>query len=368
MIVLQSILLFFHMCLVPYLIGRLVVNDRKSGRREGIAYTMAAGLLVSYALYEVLMLLLQKLGQGFRMLSYTYLVLTLVVAFAGAAVWLLQRRNPDVKKKPDTKRKHGKQEFGKHGRFGKPDPYLLAAIVLIVIQIGAILLMATPDRDDAFYSGLSSMSLSRDEILAHNAYDGRMKAFISDRYKVSALPVYQASLSLFSGMHHLTITHNLFPLFYMPLVYALYYAFGKRFLEKEGMKQAAGKFLLAFALLHMIGNYYVFSPENFLVTRLWQGKALFVALGVPMLFLCGQRLLLCEADDAGIWYRLRQWLLLACILLACAFMGETGLFLAPFMLGCMTLSACLITKKWIVMFPAVLCCIPELVLFIKYLM
>ena len=123
-----------------------------------------------------------------------------------------------------------------------------------------------------------------------------------------------------------------------------------------------------FALMHMIGNYYVFSPENFLVTRMWQGKALFAAVGIPTLWICGQEALLFEEKVMTKAERVKIWILLACVLMACTFMGETGLFLGPFMLGCQTLAACIVTKKWKKMLPAILCCIPEALLFAIYLL
>ncbi len=353
MIVLQSILAFFHMCAIPYLIGRAILHAKQKAEQIGVSYTMAAGLMVSWTVYEILALGLQKLGYGFRVLSWTYLVTVLLLACVGAVcMW----------------KEDGKGFAKKWFAWGRPDAYMIAAIVLIVIQIGAILYMATPDMDDAFYSGLSSISISNDYILEVDAYGGRMGSGISRRYMLSALPIWQASLSLYTGMHHLVITHNLFPLFYMPLAYGVYYRMGKRFLQREGNIGAQGKFMFLFALMHMIGNYYVFSPENFLVTRMWQGKALFAALGIPVLWLCGQSALLADTKKMSRAERIRIWILVACVLLALTFMGETGLFLGPFLLGCQTLAACLITKRWKKILPAVACCVPEVVLFVIYLL
>lgn len=356
MIILQSILVFVHMCLVPYLTGVLFLYGRDRTKKNGIAYTTAVGLMLTYALYEVLTLSAQQIGQGFRFVSYSYLVLTLMCALGGGiCLWAEVRTR-------------GIRTSWKSMLPAKPDGFMIAAFVFVLIQLGAVLLMATPDMDDAFYSGLSSMSLAYDYLLEFDAYGGRMAATISRRYMVSALPIYQASLSLFSGMHHLTILHNLFPLFYIPFAYALFYGMGKRFLEKEGLIGAQGKFLFSFTLLHMIGNYYVFSPENFLVTRIWQGKALFVAIGIPMLWMSGQQALFGDWKKEGNVCRVKAWILVAAVLLACTFMGETGLFLGPFMLGCQTLAACVLTKRWKDILPAVACCIPEVILFALYLL
>ena len=348
MVLLQILLAFVHMCVIPYLIGELLLSDgrRKAQtqtERAGVTWKMAAGLMVCYALFEVLTLFFQTLGKGFRFVCMIYLAIVLTLAVLGLITFIVDRQKDSFRIRPEK------------------DAYQIAAFVLIAVQILAILFLATPDEDDAFYSGLSSMSLSYDYLLQYHAYSGLMNDVISARYRISALPVYQAALSLFSaGMHHLVICHNLFPLFYMPLSYALYYRIGRQMLEREGKEEANWKLLFCFALLHLIGNYYVFSPENFLVTRMWQGKALFVAIGIPFLWHFGLLALTShkEREQTGKRERAIYWLLVMCGLIAVTFMGETGLFLGPFMLACQTLAACFVNKSMRGIVPAVLCCVP----------
>ena len=358
MIVIQVLLCFCYMCVIPYLIGCLFVDGQKDVGNVTILRTVA-GLMISYAVYEILEVGFQLKNGSFRLLSLLFILVSVLLAFAGVlrvSYRRLGRRAALQKKSID---------------FKNIDPFFVIGILLIVVQILAILWMATPDKDDAFYSGLSSMSLSYDYVLQKDAYNGLMAKAISRRYVLSALPIYQATLSLLlDGLHHLVITHNLFPLFYMPLAYGLYYQLGKRMLQKEGKQQAGGKFLCCLALLHMIGNYYVFSPENFLVTRIWQGKGMFVALGIPHIWYFG--CLALEATYEKQVYtrreRLSCWILLAAGMLACSFMGETGLYLAPFLLGCLVLAMSIVYRKWQGILPAALCCLPEAALAVLYLL
>lgn len=352
MIVLQFVLSFIHMCLIPYLIGRVVLRGGVSADyKPGIALTTAAGLMASYALYEVLIVILRLAGKGFRLLTGCYAVLTALVAILGVVLWI--RRKEKVS---DMLRE-----------IKKPDRYMILAFVLIAVQIVAILFWATPDEDDAFYSGLSAMSLSYDYLLEYNAYNGMMDKAISARYMLSGLPIYQASLSLLSGrLHHLIIVHNLFPLFYMPLAYGIYYEIAKGFLKKEKVEGANGKFLFIFALLHLIGNYFIYSPENFLVTRIWQGKALFVALGVPCLWYFGEKAMreICKEKGQSLRAKAENCLLLTASLLAVTFMGETGLFLGTFMFACLTLTSCVVYKNLRAILWAAVCWLPTGLLFV----
>lgn len=353
---LQISLVTVYMLLLPYLTGCLVLSDSVRRREGGRVWTMAAGLMVSYALYELLALGFVWRDGSFRLLSVLFAALSMCLAAGGAVKCIVLRRRA-LGAQPHA----GQSLPGRRSDRGRrgPDIFFLLGLALIGVQIGAILLWETPDRDDAFYSGLSSICLSRDSVLQTDAYNGLLVKGISKRYVLSALPVYQATLSLMSGdLHHLVITHNLFPLFYMPLAYGMLYCIGKEFLVSEGVREAKGKLLFCLALLHMIGNYFVFSPENFLVTRIWQGKALFVALGVPCLWHF--------ATDAVSGRtraeRARSWCIVSAVLLALSFMGETGLFLGPFMLICLCIADTLTCHKFRQWLPACLCCLPQAVM------
>lgn len=313
MIVLQIIIACGWMCVIPFLTGSIFSGIYLKRKEWNICFVMVTGLMIQYALYEVLALIGIALDESFRLLTKVYAVLAVLLALFGAISLYL-------------KRKELQEAWARRIKL-RWDGYLIAALVLIGIQIAAIIFFATPDSDDAFYSGLSSMSLAGDYILKYNAYNGLLNLKISTRYAISALPVYQASLSLLTGgMHHLFITHNLFPVFYMPLAYGVFYQMGKLLVGKDTKKRHS--FLFFFALLHLFGNYFVFSPQNFLLTRIWQGKALFVCFIVPFLYLLVDCYYKKESKKEGLFYI--SMILLT--LIAALFMGETGLFLGPLML------------------------------------
>lgn len=325
MIIVQILLAFFWMCIVPAFTGCLFTKLFCRTKKWNLILVTATGLLVQYAMYEVLAIVFILFDKSFRLLTKLYAVGGLLLAAAGAVALFLNRKELGSylagRKIPRT------------GREKKIDWYLLLAVVIIVIQLGAILLWATPDSDDAFYSGLSSMCLAGDYVLKYDAYNGQMKVEIIDRYAISALPPYQASLQLLCGnLHHLFITHNLFPLFYMPLAYGLFYLVGQVLAGSD--RKETHRYLFYFALLHLFGNTFVFTPQNFLVTRIWQGKALFICVSLPMCYLLLSGLFTCKQMKDRILYAV----LLFLTLIGTVFMGETGLFLGPLMVLAMSLA------------------------------
>lgn len=331
MIIVQILLAFFWMCIVPAFTGCLFTRLFTKSKRWNLILVTGMGLLIQYAFYEVLALAFILLDKSFRLLTKLYGAGALMLAVTGAVMLFRTRKEVSLCLKQE--RKSGLKDQK------KVDWYLLLAVALIGIQLGAILLWATPDSDDAFYSGLSSMCLAGDYVLKFDAYNGLMQKKVIDRYAISALPPYQASLQLLSGnLHHLFITHNLFPLFYIPLAYGLFYLVGKTITGTD--RKETHRYLFFFALLHLFGNTFVFTPQNFLVTRIWQGKALFICISLPMCYLLLAGLFSCKKTS----YRILYGVLLFITLIGTVFMGETGLFLGPLFVLALSLAYGIVAK------------------------
>ena len=360
------------MVVLPFLGGCVLLPVfRKGDYKASPVFLAGSGLCIHFFIYEILTLAGRPLGLGMRTVTAVFAVITVCLSVCGA-VFIIKFKSVLIF--PSFKGL-------------KKDPCFWVAALLILVQILAILIYAAPDPDDAFYSSISSMSYAYDLLLEKDAYAGLMRKAIQKRYALSALPIYQAGLSVLSArLHHLFISHNLFPAFYMPLAYGLYAEIARGFLSKhekkgDGAKEPeetpektretgpepmsgkdrlsvqTGPILLALAACHMVGDYYIFSQEAFLLTRLWQGKALFAAIGIPFLYLLGMK-----AEKMGIW----GWVMTAVTMIAIVFMGGTGLFLAPVMVVCQHFALFIISddkkKGFLRVIAAAVCCIPEAVL------
>ncbi|MBD5544058.1 MAG: hypothetical protein HDR01_07455 [Lachnospiraceae bacterium] len=346
-------LAFFWMCIIPLLAGGMFVKILAEQKGFLVVSAMGTGLVLNYGVYQIAAMIFVLLDGSFRLLSWIYIGASMIMALLGVYGWYCY-----FKKQSGSKRKEGS---GKEYKCYK-DPYFLMGAALVAVQVLVILVMSTPDKDDAFYTGLSSMCLSYDYVLKYSAYDGLMQMPIETRYIMAALPVYQASLSLMSkGLHTLIICHNLYPLFYMPLSYGLYCMLAHKLTNK---KEDLGKFLLFFAFLHMFGNYYVFSPENFLITRIWQGKALFITISLPYVWYFMNRAWEKESTKEAMPY----WFLVAAGLLAGAFMGETGLYLNFLVTGVSALANLIVRGKWKNGILAALSLLPEVLLMAVFLL
>lgn len=82
MIVIQVLLCFCYMCVIPYLIGCLFVDGQKDVGNVTILRTVA-GLMISYAVYEILEVGFQLKNGSFRLLSLLFILVSVLLAFAG---------------------------------------------------------------------------------------------------------------------------------------------------------------------------------------------------------------------------------------------------------------------------------------------
>ena len=365
------------MCVLPFFGGCVLLPFfRKQEEKVSVAFLLGCGIAIHYAAYEFLTLAGRPLHLGMRKVSLIFAAGALALAVFG--IWMLLKNRGSVRA----------WEWKKLLK----DPCFYPAAGLVIWHVLTVLIFSVPDPDDAFYSSLSSMSFAYDLLLEKDAYIGLMNQAIQKRYAFSALPIYQAGLSWLSGgLHHLVISHNLFPLVYIPLGYGLYTDFvrllvrrredcrlsgdGEDINEGNDEKKESRKVdrnndvsvtcettlcvraLLTLAVLHTVGDYYIFSQEAYLMTRMWQGKGLFAAVGIPLLFLT-----VLYAQKRGIM----GYAMVLVTMIAIVFMGGTGLFLAPVELMLLQAAMWLLSGekkkdlKYILL--ALICCLPELVL------
>ena len=91
------------------------------------------------------------------------------------------------------------------------------------------------------------------------------------------------------------------------------------------------RYFFFFALLHLVGNTFVFSPQNFLVTRIWQGKAVVAAVLIPAVLL--QILIIQHTDTILSWAELAVIVCAGClpsgmgILIGLIMAGGYGLYI-----------------------------------------
>ncbi len=253
-------------------------------------------------------------------------------------------------------------------------------VLLFVCVVLAILATYVPafythgDEDDAYYIATAVTTQTTDSMFRYNPYTGYALKNPNSRYLLSPMPVYFAMLSTLSGMHVLSLAHRVFPIYCILLAFAIGWILGQVLYADERRKQEW--FLLFYIVLTVLSGYSVRNSSTFLMYRIWQGKAVLAAVLLPLIWavclewLCvedmGQeRNADNEKTDRG---RNRIQLMTLFVLSAASgLVSSMGIFLAPVLIGALSLAGALYRRKLTCLWQGILCCLPCIMLGMIYI-
>ena len=150
---------------------------------------------------------------------------------------------------------------------------------ILILQIVMTFIRYRSDADDSFYVSNSAMFL-KEEFL--NTYDSSMG--IRD---VAPLPLYtfqtwEAFLSFICKIFFVepvVFTHTLIVPFLLICSAAAYLSLGNKLFSKS---IHANMFYVLISIFHLMGGFTVYSQGSFLLSRLWQGKAVYLSIVLPL--------------------------------------------------------------------------------------
>lgn len=169
----------------------------------------------------------------------------------------------------------------------------LGALLIISILLQGFMLMFFEHRDDddARFVPSAVAAVEKDMMFEENPVTGEMMySRISEVFKdmVSPWIMFWAVLSKITMIHPAILMHSVVPFFFIPLAYAVYWMLAGTFFGDDNEKKVI--FVGIISLIHYFSGYSTYNGGAFLLFRIWQGKALFAAIFVPLLLLMAVRL------------------------------------------------------------------------------
>ena len=233
-------------------------------------------------------------------------------------------------------------------------PYFFLAVFLIIIQIVVSTIWAHIDEDDSYFIGAASTSVYTDTIIKISAYTGMPYDILPVRYVLSPFPQLLAVYSqLCGGVHPAFMAHTIYPGVLLILAYCVYYQLGQTFFPES--KDGPGIFLLLSVLQHWFSAVSVYGSSNFMMIRLWQGKAVLAGILLPATFLISIRIMSREPDEA-------YWPELFMVNLASCMVSSMGVVLSPLLIGAASITGAVQEKKIKNLIYGLICVIPSLVI------
>lgn len=234
----------------------------------------------------------------------------------------------------------------------------LAAAFLVLTSI----FLQHTDADDSRFV-VNAVDIYRtNRLLLTDVNTGHfISTWIGDLNKDVTSPwaVYMAFISKMTGIYPSIMMHTVYPPVLMLCACAVYWLFAKEFFQKDVMHQCM--FVCFVILLDIYGYHSIYTSETFLLTRVWQGKAVVAGVGIPLvLYECMQ--LYKENKKSNL-------LMIAMTDFALCLMSNMGVIIGAALMGCFGLVYGIAKRDWKLWLCMWLCCIPNvLYLGISYMM
>ncbi len=235
--------------------------------------------------------------------------------------------------------------------------------LLLLFQMFQAVWMTYGDGDDAFYVAVSTIAEESNTMYQKLPYTGGSTG-LDIRHGLAPFPIWIAFLARMSGIPSVIVAHVAVPLMLIPMTYGIYYLIGTKLCRNRSEKLPL--FLVLTELLVLFGDYSFYSVENFMIARSRQGKAALGSIVIPMtvyLFL-----LILERIQENRKVECVLWLLLLCCVFTGCMCSTMGAVLLCMVTGVTGICAAVCYKKWNLLIPMALCCIPAVCYAVIYLL
>ena len=327
----------------PYLIGMCFTRFLKKDENR-ISVNLVLGYILLWAFLQVILIPAIYLRVSFHVVAYVTGIVMGVVSVV-SAVFNYRRLWQMIKTFPK--------------RFSTKKIFLYLAMVLIAGQAFYVSRAAVGDDDDAFYVAMASTAVETDTLMEVDPYTGELYNVLPSRYVLSPFPIYVALMSRMVGVRAVTMAHTLLPPCLILLAYCVYYMLANQLFGDNEEKK--GIFMLLTVAVLTFSGYSVYTQGVFMMTRIWQGKAVLVALLIPLIFYWGLRLYMQGLSKA-------EWAAWFATMLACCFVSSMGIMLAAIMTGIIGICAAVFKKNWKNLLWTVICCIPNIIFAMIYIL
>lgn len=166
---------------------------------------------------------------------------------------------------------------------------------LLIFQLYKAVTTVFFDGDNIYYVVQSLIATQQGTMYREMPYIGGSTE-LDMRHALAVMPVWFAYLAEVSGIHATALCRTVMPLFLLPVVYLIWFAVGGELYgvmssrddySKPAAERAAdvGFFMCVMGMLAIFGSVSIYTSERFLMTRTWQGKAMFANIAVPLILL-----------------------------------------------------------------------------------
>lgn len=330
----QGIMILLVLFAAPFLIGNGICSIL--GHRKTVTKNFFGGYVSIWALFQLVTvpLVLMKVSFAFEVILITISLMFLSVL--GIRFGKFPSLGYKVNKKMD-----------------------LVAFVLVCGGILAVLLctifMQHTDWDDSRFVVNAVDMVRTNRMFLTNPMTGEETiTFIGELKKDVTAPwaVFIAYCSKMTGVFPTVMAHSVLPIVLLICAFCVYWQLAEVFFKDEFFHKCC--FLYFVILLNLYGHFSVYRAETFLLTRLWQGKAVVAGVGIPAIFL----ILMWIYEKQK---KIGNYCVLFMMNLSICLMSGMGTLIGAMMLGCTGLVYGIAKRNWKFMILLWSFCVPNIV-------
>lgn len=334
---------------VPVIVGSCTLS-KGTGSNIAPAMWYIKGMTIMMAVFQLYAVPLILMKQKF-----TLVVILWLVTIGGIAVFSI--RTMDIKEMYAALRSKLSSVFAGLSKKELLIGSLLAAaaLALIAIQMYAYVGYQQLDEDDARFLVHALEAIENDTMLLRNPATGEaLDTFAGEIRKdvPSPWPIYIALLSKIVLMHPAILAHMILPVFLLAMVYMIYWELSHQFFGQSFDKNCM--FLIVAAVLNIYGGVTRRTEFAYMLTRLWQGKAVVAGVFLPLLVLW---LMIIYKDPDN----KRNYIQLLAANMAMSMSSGMGIAMGAFFVGCVGGTLSLLRKDWKMLILLALTCVPNVV-------
>lgn len=237
-------------------------------------------------------------------------------------------------------------------------PKIMAVVVMILLlQMFMYVRYVHVDGDDAFYVATAVTTESTDTMYQVNPYTGEAYKSFPMRYVMSPFPVFISYLARVFQVHPTIMAHTILPVILVTAGFCVLCLLGQALFPEDRKK--ATLFVMFCQVIQLFSGFNVYQPGMFYLIRIWQGKAVLAAVLLPFCFYIGKKLM-------GKNMKTADWLLTASLMLSCSMVSSMGIMLGAISMGILGIIAAFYQKSPGILIKTALCCIPNVVYALIY--
>lgn len=328
--------------IVPFLLGMLYTRFTED-EKDNILWNAAAGYVILFGVFEIVALPLIFFRQSLSVLVGIYGGLAgMAAVFSLLINW---KRITGI-------------IMGAICTIRQFTLCIWAQLALIAAQCFVYMRYQYTNADDSFFVAAATTALSTDTIFAYSPYTGTAYESLPSRYVLSPFYGFTAVVSKITDVHPAVVTHLVFMIVFLLLSYAVFALIGRALFAKDMEK--CGYFLCVLSALNIFSAYSERTSGQFLLIRLWQGKAVLAGILIPLILYMAIRFFWMEAKCA-------DWILWFFLMSACCMVSSMGIMLGAIMTGLFGILYAWKQKKVrLLLYPA-LCCTPNIICAVAYI-